>query len=232
MNYYHLTMVSGNAKTGPIPVVTSSKSTCPNICPLKAHGCYADYGPLKLHWDAVSRGDRGSTLEEICNQIRCIPKFQLWRWGQAGDLPGDGTHISMADMRMLAKANLNRRGFAFTHYDPTDKANARAIKYANLKGFTVNLSANTLEHADRLYGLGVAPVVVLLPADQTKPLMTPGGNFVSVCPASVRDDMTCARCGICAKKDRKAIIGFPAHGTGVRKAEVIFFRTGVTATVT
>lgn len=224
MSYYHFTPVSGNAKTGPIPVTTSGSSTCPTVCPLKANGCYAEYGPLKLHWDAVSRGERGGTLSEVCDQIRHLPKFQLWRWGQAGDLPGDGTHISMPDMRALVKANLNRRGFAFTHYDPTDKANARAIKYANLKGFAVNLSANSLEHADKLYSLGIAPVVVLLPADQTKALKTPGGRHVSVCPASVRDDMTCARCGICAVNDRKAIIGFPAHGTGVKKAQTIFFR--------
>ena len=210
MSYYHFTPVSGNAKTGPIPVTTSGNSTRPHACPLKSHGCYAEYGPLKLHWDAVSRGERGGTLPEICDQIR--------------HLPGDGTQISMPDMRALVKANVNRRGFAFTHYDPTNKINARAIKYANLNGFAVNLSANSLEHADKLYSLGIAPVVVLLPADQTKALKTPGGRHVSVCPAAVRDDTTCARCGICAVNDRKAIIGFPAHGTGVKKAQTIFFR--------
>ena len=31
----HLTLSSSNIKTGPIPVTTSGRSTCPDACPLK-----------------------------------------------------------------------------------------------------------------------------------------------------------------------------------------------------
>ncbi len=44
------TRVSSNAKTGPIPVTTTSEETCPVSCPLKRNGCYADAGPLALFW--------------------------------------------------------------------------------------------------------------------------------------------------------------------------------------
>jgi hypothetical protein len=229
---YHFTRASANAKTGPIPVTTSSSSTCPTICPLRANGCYAEYGPLKLHWSAVDSGKRGGSLDALCVDIKALPKHQLWRWGQAGDLPGNGQLIDQAALRKVVAANGGRHGFAFTHYDPFIVQNAEAVRTANQAGFAVNLSANNLEHADRLHALGVAPVVVVLPKDTTKPFKTPAGNHVSVCPAAVREDVTCATCGICAVSSRKAIIGFPAHGTGANKAQAVLFMSTMTSTMT
>ena len=50
----------------------------------------------------------------------------------------------------------------------TAKAEAkRIIKEANQNGFTVDLSANNLAHADKLKALNIAPVVVVLPSTQT-----------------------------------------------------------------
>jgi len=219
---YHLTRASGNKKTGPIPVSTSSKSTCPT-CPLKGNGCYAESGPLRLHWNKVSDGGRGVDLEQFCNEVRKLPKHQLWRWAQAGDLPGADDLIDEAALAQLVAANHGRRGFGFTHYDAEIPANAAALRTANDNGFTLNLSANSLEDADRLAGLNAGPVAVVLPTGATKPLRTPQGRFVAVCPATVRDDVTCASCGICAHATRKAIIGFPAHGSGAKKAQAVFF---------
>lgn len=219
---YHLTRVSRNAKTGPIPVTTTSSSTCPADCPLKGGGCYAESGPLALHWRAVGSGARGGTLEELCASIRKFPRHQLWRWAQAGDLPGDGRRIDAKAIRKLVEANAGRRGFGYTHYDP--HINGKVIRSMNDGGFTMNLSANSLEHADELMALGVGPVVTVLPADATKPLRTPAGNYVSVCPAALHDHVDCATCGVCAVPHRKAIIGFPAHGSGAKKAQTIFFQ--------
>ena len=63
----------------------------------------------------------------------------------------------------------------------------------------------------------------MLPIDQTKPTKTPAGRHLSVRPAAVRDDVNCASCGICAHPSRKAIIGFPAHGSGAKKTQGMFF---------
>lgn len=218
---YHLTRVSGNAKTGPIPVSTTSKSTCPDACPLKRNGCYAESGPIALHWGAVSTKGRGYDLEEFCSQIKRLPRKQLWRYGQAGDLPGEANQINFDDLEKIVEANQGRSGFAYTHYPADKPENARAITFANSNGFVINLSANNLSHADELAELGIAPVVTLLPEGAEKALKTPAGRHVSVCPASVRDDISCATCGICATH-RKAIIGFPAHGTGKNKAQKVF----------
>ena len=124
----------------------------------------------------------------------------------------------------MISANTGRRGFTFTH-KPVEGAAGRAnralVKEANDKGFTVNLSGNTLEHADALAALDIGPVVVVLPADQTRPTRTPAGRVVAICPATIADNITCQTCGLCALRDRKAIIGFPAHGASKRKAGAV-----------
>ena len=97
---------------------------------------------------------------------------------------------------------------------------AETIAAANAAGFTISLSADNPAHADALAELGVAPVVTILPADATKPSKTPAGRHIRVCPAAVRDDINCASCGICAVKNRRAIIGFPAHGSRTKRSNL------------
>lgn len=69
-SFYHITLKSTNKKTGPIAVVTSSHDTCPDTCPFKRNGCYADGGPLRIHWDKVSDGTRGISFRELLSKLR------------------------------------------------------------------------------------------------------------------------------------------------------------------
>lgn len=118
-----MTRAAGNSKTGPIPVTTSIKSTCPTSCPLKGNGCYAEAGPISWHWKAVGE-NRGYSLEQLCEEISALPKHQLWRWAQASDLPGDGEYIDEVALAKITKANTGRNGFGYTHYDPRIPHNA------------------------------------------------------------------------------------------------------------
>lgn len=155
--------------------------------------------------------------DDFVSQIATLPDGTLWRHNQAGDLPGIGDTIDTAALAALVSANRNKKGFTYTH-KPTTAANVAAIKDANANGFTINLSGNNLAHADQLAELNAGPVVVVLPADQTGNTKTPAGRKVVVCPASIRDDVSCATCKLCAISNRTAIIGFPAHGAAKRKA--------------
>jgi hypothetical protein len=141
-----------------------------------------------------------------------FPKRQLWRHNQAGDLAGKGDHIDAVALAELVAANKGRNGFTYTHKPPKG-SNLRAIKRANANGFTVNLSANGLRHADKLARLDL-PVAVLLPKEveesETCVLATPQGRHVTVCPGAYRD-MTCAECGLCQVRSRKTIVGLPAQ---------------------
>ena len=224
---FHLTPVSGNIKTGPIPVSTSSSETCPPVCPFINAGCYAKGGPLGMHWRAVSKRQRGASWRAFLQSVRLIGAGQLWRHNQAGDLPGSGNRIAGKMLSQLADASRHAKGFTYTHKpvigeSATARANRAAIRAANRDGFTVNLSANNLAHADQLADTNVGPVVTVLPTDAPRVTFTPTGRRVVTCPAQTRDKVTCASCGLCARRDRNdVIIGFLAHGAARRKAEAI-----------
>lgn len=225
----HLSLKSTNQKTGPIPVSTSPKRTCATACPFLGSGCYAASGPLAIHWSQVSSGSRGEPWRVFLGRIREFPSDQLWRHNQAGDLPGTGNRIDANKLDQLANANAGRRGFTYTHKPvistpgvPADvvRANLRAVRSAVKAGFTINLSGNSLSHADRLAKTGL-PVATVVPSGTTTPtLKTPAGNLVVICPAQ-RMDKTCASCGLCFKADRSFLIGFTPHGTGARKVNSI-----------
>jgi hypothetical protein len=239
--YY--TAKSSNGKIGAIPVSTISKETCPEACPLKGNGCYADGGPLSIIWNALSERTPGMvwtngvggklqslTWNRYCYEIAQLPAGQEWRHGQAGDLPGVGDTIDARALSKLVKANRGKRGFAYTHKPVLNNpANAAAVAHANANGFTINLSANDVTEVDALVALDIAPVVVVLPADVhgKQDISTAGGTRIVVCPATYRDDIKCVDCMLC-QKQRKCAVGFPAHGASKRRASNVASRVTFT----
>ena len=237
--FVRFTMKSRNEKTGPIPVSTTSDNSCPESCALKKSGCYAKHGRLALIWREVNQGLWSKDWKAFCADIAALPAATFWRHNQAGDLPGFGDKIDSRKLASLVRANHGRRGFTYTHKPvladrsapnganlaDRNAANRAAVAHANANGFTVNLSADTLAQADALASLGIAPVVVILdqPEGQRHDAVTPQGRVVVTCPATYRDDTTCASCQLC-QRQRKTIVGFPAHGPG-RKAAAAIART-------
>lgn len=200
-----------NRKLGPIPVTYSERGTCPPACMFYEAGCYAEVGKDGAHWRGVR--EDGLTWDAFLEAVRALPEGTLWRHNEAGDLAGTGNAIDPMALADLAIANRGRRGFTFTHkpvlaLDNLD--NALNIRDAIEEGFTINLSADSLEEADAKADLGIAPVVVTV-AEGASPRYTPGGRKVVVCPAQT-NAMTCADCQLCANLRRKSIIAFRAHG--------------------
>lgn len=217
MSRYLFTPSSRNPKTGPIPVVTSSRDTCPADCPLMGKGCYAELGPISWVWDSTT--ESGVSFTTLIQNIKNLPRGTLWRYGQAGDLPNDE-----AEVITLAKASSHTKSIVYTH-----KRDFELYRTLSKHGMHVNLSASTIEEADELSKTGL-PVVVVLPSDQGKykdetlreyrdriggmlRFTTPGGNRVAICPATyLKTD--CAHCQACSKpRVGGTIIGFPAHGS-------------------
>ena len=216
-----LTMKSKNRKVGKIPVSTTSADTCPDDCPFKKNGCYADGGPLAMHWAKVTDRQRGDTFQVFLGKVSALPKGQLWRHNQAGDLPGSNGKLDADACVDLCLANAGKRGWTYTHYNVLDNDyNANVVKHMVMNGFVVNLSGNSLDHADKLADLDIAPVTTVLPSDQMTNTVTPAGRKVVVCPAVTRDDVSCEDCQLCARL-RDVIVGFPAHGNGKKKADAV-----------
>ena len=235
MQKFLITFKSGNRITGPILITTSPRSTCPTACPFRKAGdmpeagvCYAEHGHLGHYiWNGLDRTPPGEKIsgripvysfEQLLSVIRALPEGTLWRHNQAGDLPSSDRNTIDADqLRLLTEANVGRRGFTYTHFDMVDNAaNRDAVKEANDNGFTINLSADTLAEADQLAELDVAPVTVVVPHDRAGNTTTPMGRKVVICPARTHTNITCATCGLCARR-RDAIIAFPALGPAKRK---------------
>lgn len=235
--FYHLTPVSSNQKVGPIPVSTTSAKTCPPSCPLNnKQGCYAESGPLALHWRKVTDEQRGTNFNQFLELIRALPKGQLWRYAQAGDLPGSGDVIDREQLRLLAKAASHTHVIAYSHKPPVGD-NLDGLREAEQLGFRINLSADDLDEADAFVDLGFHTVVTLPEAYgrstrgkdwgedinqyrerlDTLERTTPRGRSIVVCPATYLDT-NCSKCRLCAVKPNKdQIIGFPAHGVGKGK---------------
>lgn len=219
MNQVHLNNRSNNGKLGTIPVTTSSAITCPNACPLKGKGCYARFSFLGAHWQAITDGTKGYSFRELLDGIRKLKPGQLWRHNQAGDLQGDGESIDVKALGDLAAANTGRNGYTYTHYPLNTEKERQAVKRANDGGFTVNLSANNLLHADELYDLNIGPVVSITNQEPVKGItFTPNGRPMIHCPATYQKGMTCQKCGICQKSNRKFGILFHVHGSGKNMA--------------
>lgn len=211
---YHFIRESGNRKTGPIPVTYSERETCPPSCPHYRADCYAEDFYTRMAWDKVPV--RGGTLGALCEAVAGLPEGQLWRHNVAGDLPGEGENVDPVALGEIVRANIGRRGFTYTH-----KKSPEAVHWAGHAtawGFTVNLSADDAGEADALAETGL-PVCAIVPMDTPEKTETPAGRTIIVCPAQSREDINCATCGLCARADRRVIIGFRAHGTRARVAD-------------
>jgi len=220
MTQVAFTRVSGNKKTGAIPTTISERSTCSTTCPFYAKGCYAKGGPLNIHWKAVTEKRRGGSWDELLKSIKNLPKGKLWRHNVAGDLPHvDG--VITDELISLARANTGRKGFTYTHHT-LNKENIEIIKQAIDLGFTVNISTESVEKADRVMNDYNLPAVAVVSSDETRRnWKTEKGRKVLKCPATSADHMTCEKCGLCSQSGRDYIIAFPAHGAAKKTVNTI-----------
>ena len=218
------TKVSHNTKTGPIGVTMTESASCPDTCALKAAGCYARFSFVGIQWRQLDKGTHGIEWNEFIRELSKMPSGYTFRHNVAGDLPHDNGVINREMMNQLIKASKGKTGFTYTHHALT-VYNQSVIAMANFGGFTVNVSCDNLLEVDVAIKLGL-PAATILPETAGKTTVTPAGNQVITCPATYRDDVTCASCGngrpLCARSDRSYAIGFPVHGAGKKQAEKVF----------
>lgn len=163
-------------------------------CPFAGNGCYAESGPLGYLWAGMSAAGPNSSFKNgrsyvqttdwtgLCASVAALPPETIWRHNQAGDLPHVDGKIDGNMVDALVMANRGKRGFTYTHHDMSIDGNAAIVAAANFAGLTINLSGNTLEHADELADREIAPVVCVLPASVhgKTDIATPKGRRVVV----------------------------------------------------
>jgi hypothetical protein len=223
-HWYHLTKKSSNKKTGPIAVSTTSKDSCPKDCPLKGNGCYAESGPLRLHWDAVSAGPwrdkpRGTDIESFISSLKTLPEGSCFRLNQAGDLPHFNGLINAHVLGLIANACADRKltAWTYTHHDINNRENRTLVVGSNRMGLTVNASAHSQQQAADYHRAGI-PSVCIVPKNETRKHWEHDGVKFLVCPAQW-SDKNCAECRLCSVADRRCVVAFKAHGTQAKKVE-------------
>lgn len=231
---------SENAKTGDIMQSYSSKSSCPNRCPFKGSGCYAEGIRTVKTWErADDESDKRfvssqddltlALLGGVIEHIKEPENELLFRHNIAGDLAvrdtnNFNTHEFLDIANAIIRANAVYlggfgkvvKGFTYTHCELTegDKYVINIMKNV----ITVNVSTDSPKEAleAKARGFNVA-MTSINPWEDIKLLKGSYGLTAVQCPAQTREGVTCKSCRLCAK-DREAIVVFGIHGAHKGKA--------------
>ncbi len=213
---------SSNIKTGPIPVTSSGRQSCPATCPFMGSGCYGENFRLGAYWQRLTAGDVGISWRQLLVKVAQLPPLTLWRHDQVGDLPPLRLAWGRVLLDELVAANLGRRGFTYTHHR-LNEAGRIAVRQATAQGFTVNVSTETETAADAALAHGMRAVLTVADAVKWR-WHTRGGNVAIVCPAQRFENITCASCQLCHSRPSNVVIAFLAHGTGAKKIRAALSR--------
>lgn len=235
---------SSNEKTGDIIQSYSARLTCPNRCPLKGNGCYADSYHTSRQWDRCNdesdkryiRNSQDLTLDlmsAVAIHAKRGEKSILFRHNVAGDIAlPNSDMIDNERLNTIVKScnevssnlNVNLMGYTYTHCSLTMQ-NFKKVKKAQAKGFTVNFSCETIEEVKKVKFADCNAVVTSVNPEETIKALKAEGLKSVQCPAQTNDGMNCKKCKLCAR-DRDAVIIFAVHGNGTNKArKVIMLKT-------
>jgi hypothetical protein len=201
----------------------SIAATCPNACPFKGAGCFADAGFTRISGERMDRAARGLPAIEVVRQEviaidRAFGGDPIPQDGARGGrdlrlhVGGDCGNATGAAMLARAATRWRERGggvvWSYTHLWP--------IVDRDQWGPAISVLAS-VERAGNFAAarrMGYAPAIVLpeLPADGKAFVME--GVRVIPCPAETRKS-TCVECRLCLDRDllkMGAGIAFGVHG--------------------
>jgi len=210
---------------GNMPATYSPLSDCnPHCIHYVLETCYGLWGHVAIHWRKISADERGITWAELLQFIRGIPHSVLWRHNIAGDLPRRKRSHKMSRKKCMALVKAARRSkpFTYCHHEKTAR-NIGIMRRMNAEGFTVNMSTDTMrEAAHWFHAVPDLPIVTLLPLSSPKVQEVDGVKIIK-CPAEYSDvgcGPICAHT-MCANPNRDWVIGFTAHSTKAKQADII-----------
>lgn len=216
----HLSPKSGNSKTGPIPVTYRAMDTCPEDCPFlptgETGGCYGTGRIFAMARKFAATVTMGSLRDRLGKRDKSA---RFLRDRVVGDVITDG-EIDHGYIRSIA--SLAREfaliPFGYSHaWRRFTRADVDAIAST---GYVMNASCETRADVREAIDLGMPVTIASDLVEDGETFTRPDGKTLRVvtCPAQTRENVTCASCGLCAKRDRAAIVRFLIHGTAKRGA--------------
>lgn len=216
MLIFDVHVAKGNTKTGPIPTTSRPMTTCPADCPFLPTGNGGCYGTGRIFHNAAKKATV-RTIADVVKQVNAeTPRAAKYlRDRVVGDVLGEDGRLDTEYIHNIAEVG-RQTGltvFGYTHawkqFSPAD------VAFIKSEGYVMNASTESAADVQRAIDLGMP--VVIVNDDREDGDMIAGRRIVT-CPAELREDVTCASCGLCAKANRTVLIRFNTHGTAVAKA--------------
>jgi hypothetical protein len=233
----HFTPQSGNAKTGNIPVTYRPMKTCATDCTFlpesyaaelvaaglrdpsipAAGGCYGTgriFGMAKKYAATVTVGEVRAKLSKAAKSARFLRDRVV---GDVMTESGQIDHEYIENVAALAiEADLIP--FGYTHAWP--KMTREDVAQIAATGYVMNASCETRDDVRAAIDLGMPVVIASDLVADGETFTRPDGSTARIvtCPAQTREAVTCASCGLCARKDRAAVVRFEIHGTSKKRA--------------
>lgn len=209
---------SKNAKLGDgISATYVSQVTCPDTCPFRGNGCYAEQGPTGFTTNRLNRAAQAlglTPLDAIKTEADLIRKAAKHsasplRLHVVGDTPSRVAAQLLAGAVELYRRVSGQPVWTYTH-------NWRSIPREDFGTISVLASCETVTQARQARQAGYVPALVVAEHPEDGRATREHGMRLIPCPSQTRG-VSCADCGLCMDDQRlrriNACITFAAHGT-------------------
>lgn len=217
--------ISENRKLGHCSATYASLHSCPESCPHKDNGCYAQMGPTgiltqRMTGTAFRKPDSIARLE-AAGILGLTGRFDL-RLHVVGDCKTDAASkilsSACADFRdrsrRFRKDDQEAAVWGYTHA-------WSSVRRSSWFGVSMLASCETAEQVEDANTRGYAAALIVPSFESSKPHQTDGGTLVVPCPYQTTGRQ-CVDCRLCMKSDKLLEMGltiaFSAHGS---KAESV-----------
>lgn len=210
-------------KLGPVSATYAAQASCPDACPFRGAGCYAEHGPLAMvTTKRLNRAASGRTALDVAREeaaaIDGLSATRDLRLHVVGDCPSDEAAHIVADAAERYVARGRGRGCAVRVWTYTHAW--RTVARASWGCVSVLASCETHDDVRAARARGYAAALVV--SDHTSRARDAAG--VLACPEQTTRGVTCSTCRLCTDDTRLLaagiVIGFALHGdrAGLAKA--------------
>lgn len=207
---------SKNAKTGDVSVTMVSQASCPDSCPLKRKGCYAENGFAGFATRRLNKSSETDAVRIARAEARAIARLsgrRDLRVHVVGDCRTERAARIVSRAMARHRAKQGKRAWTYTHA-------WRKVRRECWGSESVLASCETPAEVLEARAAGYATALVVSEFQQESAYDLDGVRVIP-CPAQTRENVTCQSCGLCMDAGRlhKAglTIAFEAHGSQAHK---------------
>lgn len=203
------------SKNGHVSATYVSQTTCPNSCPLKGKGCYAEYGKsgmINRRLNSASEKRPVMVAKAEAEGIKELTgKFPL-RLHVVGDAYDKKSAEVLAEAAEVHTSKFGMPVWTYTHNHTTPRSS-----WGNISVFR---SCETLRQAETAIKAGYSAVLIVEKFKSNKMYPIGRGLYGIPCPAQIDKTKSCTDCKLCMidknLQKKNMVILLQTHGNGKR----------------